>query len=326
MCRLEIRESFNDAEVLEVTSLLDAAESVPGHPSVERRRWQVMVAAGAGAIGILCRAGEHRRLVAYAQVTRMDMGPSRHERAWALDLVVDPTQAHETAAIGVEALGAGVDLVGRLGGGRIHWWVGSPTDAHDAIARTIGMAPTRDLCQLRRPLPLDDSLTREPLTLRAFRPGSDEDAWLAVNNRAFHWHPEQGGWNRAILAERERESWFDPEGFLLHERQGRLAGFCWTKIHRDHEPALGEIFVIGVDPDFQGIGLGRSLVIAGLDRLADRGLDTGMLWVEGSNEPAQRLYRSLGFTLHHLDRTYTGEVPPKSTSEPRDSKSLDPDC
>ncbi len=309
-----------------MASILDAAEKVAGHPSIDRRRWQSRATRDDWVAGILVRAGEAERLVACAQVTAVDTDPTDHKRAWALDLVVDPALVHESAAIGVEALEAGLGLVRARGGGSVHWWVCDPTDTHDVVARDVGLEPTRDLCQLRRPLPLDDSFTREPLTLRTFRPGSDEDAWLAVNNRAFHWHPEQGGWTHAILAEREREPWFDPNGFLLHEREGRLAGFCWTKIHREHQPALGEIFVIGVDPDFQGVGLGRSLVIAGLDLLAAEGLDTGMLWVERTNEAAHRLYRSLGFTLHHLNRNYTGEVHPKSTSETPDSKSLDADC
>jgi mycothiol synthase len=100
------------------------------------------------------------------------------------------------------------------------------------------------------------------------------------------------------------EPWFDANGFLLHEREGRLAGFCWTKIHATVDPALGEIHIIAVDPDFNGLGLGRALTLAGLSWLHRQGLGTGMLYVDAANAPALGLYRSLGFTVDHVDRRY----------------------
>lgn len=320
MRRLDIRESLTPAELLEVTALLDAAEDATGHRSIGPQRLQAMTGGAKGATGILSRTSETGLPAAYAQVTRVDDGPGHDKPAWVLDLVTDPLQADQAVAIGGEVLRAAMDLVGRRGGGTVQWWVRQPTPVHDAVADALGLKPTRDLYQLRRTLPLEGSRDPEPLVLRAFRPGHDEEAWLAVNNRAFHWHPEQGGWDRSTLEGRKREPWFDPEGFLLHERDGRLAGFCWTKIHPDDDPPLGEIYVVGVDPDCRRLGLGRSLVVAGLDWLAGRGLGVGMLWVDLSNEAALRLYRSMGFTMHHLDRAYTGEVLAGGSSNP-----LDPD-
>lgn len=320
MRRLDIRESLTPAELLEVTALLDAAEDATGHRSIGPQRLQAMTGGAKGATGILSRTSETGLPAAYAQVTRVDDGPGHDKPAWVLDLVTDPSRADEAVAIGGEVLRAAMDLVGRRGGGTVQWWVRQPTPVHDAVADALGLKPTRDLCQLRRTLPLEGSRDPEPLVLRAFRPGHDEEAWLAVNNRAFHWHPEQGGWDRSTLEGRKREPWFDPEGFLLHERDGRLAGFCWTKIHPDDDPPLGEIYVVGVDPDCRRLGLGRSLVVAGLDWLAGRGLGVGMLWVDLSNEAALRLYRSMGFTMHHLDRAYTGEVLAGGSSD-----TLDPD-
>ena len=185
-------------------------------------------------------------------------------------------------------------------------WSPGPAAWQDEVALTCGLQKGRDLCQMRLPLPVEDE--DWSLDTRPFDVGRDEDAWLHVNNRAFAWHPEQGGWDLATLKAREAELWFDADGFLLHERDGRLAGFCWTKVHSDSDPKLGEIYVIAVDPDFHGLGLGRSLVLAGLDHLARAGLRVGMLYVDAANEPAVALYRKLGFTVDHVDRAYTGDL------------------
>ena len=96
--------------------------------------------------------------------------------------------------------------------------------------------------------------------------------------------------------------------FEIHAEDGRLAGFCWTKVHRDHDPPLGEIYVIGIDPDFQGLGLGRQLTLAGLDSIAGRGIDAGMLYVDGANAPARSMYEQIGFTVHRADRAYTATL------------------
>jgi mycothiol synthase len=156
---------------------------------------------------------------------------------------------------------------------------------------------------MRRELP-----TGMPVTIdtRSFVPGVDDDAFLEVNNRAFAGHHEQSGWDRAALRVRQDQPWFEPEGFRLHERGGRLAGFCWTKIHAD---GVGEIYVIAVDPDFVGLGLGKQLTLAGLESLGERGVEHAMLYVDADNHAAVSLYERLGFTTTHSSRAYVRSVP-----------------
>lgn len=182
--------------------------------------------------------------------------------------------------------------------------VSAPTPADDERARADGLTRIRDVHQLRRPLPPSGAST---ITTRPLVPGSaDEDAFIEVNNRAFSFHPDQSGMTPDRLHEDMAADWFDAAGFLLHERDGTLAGFCWTKRHgaTDADPAMGEIYVIGVDPDFQGLGLGRELVLAGLEYLADVGETIGMLYVDATNTAAVGLYDALGFRLDHVDRLY----------------------
>jgi mycothiol synthase len=170
---------------------------------------------------------------------------------------------------------------------------------HRDLAEAAGFTLHREVLRLGRDLPVDEPWD---LPVRPFRVGADEDAWLDVNNRAFAWHPDQGGWTRADIEARETEPWFDADGFLVHERDGDLVAFCWTKVHDTEHPPLGEIYVIGVDPDAAGTGLGRAMTLAGLDHLADRGLRDAILYVESTNTRARALYDDLGFTQIWADR------------------------
>lgn len=207
-------------------------------------------------------------------------------------------------AVRNDAIETALDTYAATGGGRLFWWVDDPTPADRAFASAHDFEPVRGLHELRRSLPLDRGATVET---RSFRPGRDDEAWLRVNNRAFADHGEQGGWTTDTLAQRIAEPWFDTEGFRLHEIDGRLAAFCWTKIHRELDPTVGEIYVIAVDPDFHGRGLGRELTVAGLASIADRGVGVANLYVDADNAPAIGLYESLGFAIHRTRQAYFGE-------------------
>jgi mycothiol synthase len=234
--------------------------------------------------------------MAPALATRTDSG-------WIIDSGGDLPPRGERAGRLREA----VEQIARDGGGRVELWIHDATDDDDREPFACGFSRWRELWQMRCPLPAAPSTLR----VRAFT-DADADAFLAVNNRAFAWHPEQGNMTREGLARRQAEPWYDPRGFLLHERGGRLAGFCWTKVHPPsaHDPALGEIYAIAVDPDFHGQGLGAPLTLAGLQWLAARGPRTGMLYVEHDNHAAVATYRRIGFTLHHADRAYELVVAP----------------
>ena len=296
---LEITRRMTPADVEVITPLLDAAARADGQRALSDHQWLELVQGDRQGFAAIT-ARDDGRPIAYAQL-------SRGNDAWELQLVVDPVRRHELPALGAQLLRAAVDLIAADGGGPVYWWVSRATEAHAAVAAALGLGAGRVLHQMRRPLPAGIAYD---LATRPFVVGQDEDAWLEVNNAAFEWHPEQGGWTRETLAAREAEPWFDPAGFLLHERDGRLAGFCWTKVHTDQSPALGEIYVIAVHPDFHGAGLGPALTLAGLDHLAGTGITLGMLYVDGENTGALRMYGDLGFTIDHTDQAFRGDVTP----------------
>jgi len=302
------------SDVAQVHHLLEAAERADGHRPMSDHLWLDLARGGrAGFAGFMAQEPGHDHLVGYAQL-------SRGHDSWALELVIHPHHRYDAASIGPELLTAAAELVAAEGGGHVHWWVFEPTSVHDELARRLGLEPGRRLHQMRRPLPVEPALDPPPrLATRPFEVGADEEAWLEVNNRAFHWHPEQGGWNLDTLRTRQKESWFDPSGFLMVDDVDpagarHLVGFCWTKVHADATPVLGEIYVIAVDPSAHGRGLGRALTLAGLAHLAEVGVPVGMLYVDADNAAAVGLYRSLGFEVVRTDRAYVGDLPPRGPS------------
>jgi mycothiol synthase len=225
-----------------------------------------------------------------------------------LHLVVDPVAALENPEPDIATVLLERATAEAPPGVELHLWAMHAGPVDDERARAHGFVAERDLLQMRVPLPLppDVVAATRPLTTRPFVPGRDEEAWVEVNNQAFADHPEQGGWTVDQLRERMAAGWVSLEGFLVaDDPDGKgLIGSCWTKIHRDHVPVLGEIYVISVDPRHHGQGWGRSLTVAGLQSLAERGVTIGMLYTDASNEAAVALYGSLGFHLHHVDRSY----------------------
>ena len=195
-------------------------------------------------------------------------------------------------------------LAGRAGKEPLRVWAHGDLPAAAALARATGLQRVRALWQMGRPLrdPLPEPTVPADVSIRTFVPGRDEGEWLRVNALAFAHHPEQGAWTRADLSLREQEGWFDPAGFFLAERDGRLVGFHWTKVHGG---TTGEVYVVGVDPAAHGGGLGRALTLTGLRYLRDeRHLAEVMLYVDETNRAAVRMYERLGFTRTSVDVMY----------------------
>jgi len=288
-----VRDRLTESEAAAVLKLAAAAADEDGvAPLSEHVMLHLRYGGDARARNVLLFENSPAELAGYAHLDPTDPaeGPSG-------ELVVHPR--FRRRGLGRKAVHT---LVAEAGGRPVRLWAHGDLPAADRLAASAGFERIRSLWQMRRGLqaPLDRPVFADGIKVRTFVVGSDEAAWTELNRRAFAGHPEQGAWTSDDLLQREREAWFDPDGFFVAERDGRLVGFHWTKIHGGrrndaHEP-IGEVYVVGVDPAERGTGLGRALTLAGLRYLRSRGLGQVMLYVDESNTAAIRLYESLGFT------------------------------
>jgi mycothiol synthase len=298
MDSVQVLSDFTAADVERIRTLADEVETATGVVPFGDDAWTGMHAARGRDRGLLVGDGD-----AYAHLAH------HHAAEWSLELAQRPGAPDVRAQL----LKVALEIIGREGGGHVTFWAHGATAADDELALGAGFSQERELLQMRVGLPLSDTVRwPDGVSVRTFVPGQDEAAWVAVNNRAFAGHPEQGAWTVAMLEQREQEPWFDPDGLLLAFDADGLAGSCWTKVHPPQAPrepdALGEIYVIGADPSRHGRGLGRALTAAGLASLANRGITVGMLFVDAANDAAVGLYRALGFTTVRTDRAYGVEV------------------
>ncbi|QFZ24898.1 mycothiol synthase [Saccharothrix syringae] len=284
-------EELVPAQVGEVTALLAAAEAADGVAPVGEAVLLRLRPGARGSDHLLVHDGG--ALVGYLHLDLL--GDADGNRV--AELAVHPDSRRR--GIGTALLEA---AAGRAEPLRV--WAHGGTPAQRALAAKAGFRAVRELLRLRRPLgpDLPEPVLPAGVRLRAFEPGRDEAAVVEVNRRAFSWHPEQGAMSAEDVRRKEAEPWFDPAGFLLAvDADDRLLGFHWTKVHGG---GLGEVYVVGIDPDAQGGGLGRALTLAGLRHLAAGGQAEVMLYVEADNAPALAVYTRLGFTRWDSDVQY----------------------
>lgn len=286
----------------QVSALIDRATAFDGKAPVSEHGRHAVAGRGSARHLVVLDDGV---VAGYAQ---LQAGSGEHPDM--AELVVDPAVRRQ--GIGT-ALASAVFGEGRPG---TRIWAHGNVEAAVGFAKSLGLGVARELLQLRRPLdaaPLPEIVVPDGVALRTYRGPEDDSEILRVNNAAFAWHPEQGGWTQAAIAERTAADWFDPAGLFLAFAQDNpetLLGFHWTKVHpaEGDDPELGEVYVVGIDPAAQGRGLGRVLTLAGMHYLRDRGLGTVLLYVEGDNTAALNTYEKLGFDRFHVDVAYTLNV------------------
>jgi mycothiol synthase len=269
---MEVRPPTTAEEWHAVAELLASGNGLSEHKRRDLER-------GSGYLGFI--AGDGPVVAGYAHVSQ-----SHGSGEWGLEIVTVPgvDLATWSALIAAARRQAGP-------GRTLNYW---PGPAHAAAAASREWEERRRLCRYEAELPLAPSRPAAGITIAAV--GTDDHAEIvAVNNRAFADHPEQGGWTVGRIDELRDAAWFDPDGLIGAWDERGLAGFCWTKIHPD---GCGEIYIIAVDPRRQGRGVGEHLAAAAMEYVSSkRGARRGMLYVDADNRAARRLYERLGFRV-----------------------------
>lgn len=298
MTQIDWRTGLSDADQRQVRDLIAAATD---HDGIAPVGDQVLRELGRDRTRHLL-AADGANLVGY-----LNLAPADGDDPAMAELAVHP-QARRRG-IGTQLLTTGL----AQGGAAARVWAHGNLKPAQALAASANLVPVRELLQMRRSaVGLPELSDVAGVTIRTYGGPADDAELLRVNNAAFSWHPEQGGWTEHDIAERRGEPWFDPDGLFLafDDDTGRLLGFHWTKVHN---PDLGEVYVVGVDPAAQGRGLGSVLTLVGLDHLAQRlsasSQPVVMLYVEADNSAAVNTYRKLGFEVAVADVAYAAAQP-----------------
>jgi mycothiol synthase len=312
MARIETQTILDRRTLAEILDLIEATTRIEGHRPVGEHKYSHLKVGATGWLGVLAR--EQGRLIGYAH-TRWGR-PDQRPRV-AVEVVVHPEHRHD-GTVARQLLDETTSAVAHVGGGLLYLWVHRVERADQTLAYQLGFDIQRELAFMSRRLdaPPPPTAMPEGVALHTYQGEPDDEAFLEVNNAAFEGHPENGGWDADEFAGRRALEWFNPDDLLMAWRGDELVGFHWTKWHgheADKVPAhdpVGEVYVLAVHPRAQGLGLGRALLLAGVQHLHGRGCREVILYVDRANRGAVRLYEAEGFTLRYRDVCYERWVTP----------------
>ena len=298
-----VYEQLDSTDISQISTLLNQVTEFDGVRPLSEHAW-LHLKKNDGGKHVVGFIGE--KLAGYAHVDITDL-----VEGTSAELAVSPE--HRNLGVGHALVNKATQL---SPDGRLRLWAHGLTAGAQSLADSLDFRLSRSLWQMRRSLfaPLPLAHVPEGVRIRSFDPATDIPGILAVNARAFAELPDQGGWTENDIAVRLAEPWFLAAGFFvaLDSSTDAIIGFHWTKVHGsgdDHgHAAIGEVYVLAVDPEAHVRGLGRALTIIGLTHLRGLGLGSAMLYVDSSNERAISLYESLGFVYWDTDVMYRRPV------------------
>jgi mycothiol synthase len=303
MNHVELVTQLDGQHLEQLPELIEASRHADGHEPLGEHKFLRIRRGDDLAVALL--AYEEGRLAGYAHT--LAYGDEATRRV-SCEFVVHPEQRGR--GVGKLLLSRAVQHAESLGAHRLDVWAYNDSKTSSHLARQLGFTARRRLLHLHRHLTSAPKyVSPEGAGIRCYRPGEDDAQWLALNNRIFSGHPENGCWTLDDLRARLSQPWFNAEDFLVLDIDGEMAGFCWLKVEeRGTEGRVGEIYVIGTAPEHRGRGLGKFLVAAALAHLRTRAANVAAIYVDEANAPAVALYEQSGFHYHHVDVCYSRDL------------------
>lgn len=187
-----------------------------------------------------------------------------------------------------------------------------------AMLESCGFTTDRFFFTMERSLSLPVSEPQLPasFTIRQIRSNEDAQAWVELFNQSFIDH-----WNHHDLTVESYKHWLtDPDykpelDLVAVAADGIFAAFCHCHISLEDNKRNGRnegwIGTLGTRRGFRRMGLGRAMLLAGMQQLKAAGVDTARLGVDSENPSgAFRLYESVGFRKVYTRIMFVKDVQP----------------
>jgi mycothiol synthase len=238
------------------------------------------------------RSGE---IVGYAEI-RPELNIGRAVLRW----LVHPM--HRRRGLAVKLVDRAISRTRELDIMTIHANISQDSLMAKRFLTNMGFTFVRRFLELRLDLSETDlpEISKIAPRCRSLQP-SEEGRLTQLQNRSF---TGTWGFNPNTIEEiiyRISLPNSSPDDIFLTFDSDKPIGYCWTRIEflKNKTPGegTGRIYMLGVDPDYRGEGLGRQLLLVGLSYLKSKGLRVGELTVDSENKIAGALYKSVGFTL-----------------------------
>lgn len=243
--------------------------------------------------------------------------PSARGRGLGGALLAELLALAGTAGDAVADGAAEADGTGNAAPGALRAWAHGENPAATALLTAAGFTPARELLRLALdpsglPAAIEAARVMPPgFEVRSYDPNDAQQAsdWVRVNAAAFAAHPEQGAVTVADFLALTKEPWFIGEDLRLAYsndpgQDSQLAGSTWIKTVRGSTEVETELYVLGVAPEFAGIGLGAALLGETLRQMATHSPDRITLYVDGDNSNAVQLYLRAGFEVEQRSVQY----------------------